>query len=48
MLHVVSYMNKMNMILSVDDTTIPDPHQLLNDLEESFDQIKNAAISRML
>ncbi|KAK1555371.1 hypothetical protein Q3G72_025494 [Acer saccharum] len=43
MIHVVSYANKMSIILSVDESIILDLHQLCNDLEESLNLIKNAA-----
>ncbi|TXG53476.1 hypothetical protein EZV62_022645 [Acer yangbiense] len=43
MIHVVSYANKMSIILSVDESIIPDLHQLCDDLEESLNLIKNAA-----
>ncbi|WKA05799.1 hypothetical protein VitviT2T_023740 [Vitis vinifera] len=46
MIHVVSYVDKMNIILSVDESTVPDPHQLFDDLEESFNLIKNAVMAR--
>ncbi|KAK1556035.1 hypothetical protein Q3G72_034892 [Acer saccharum] len=42
MIHVVSYVNKMSIILSADESIIPDPHQLCDDLEESLNLIKNA------
>ncbi|XP_044512232.1 wax ester synthase/diacylglycerol acyltransferase 6-like [Mangifera indica] len=45
MIHVVSYVNKMTFILSVDDGIIPDPHQLCDDLEESLNLIKTAIIN---
>ncbi|RVW37690.1 hypothetical protein CK203_028799 [Vitis vinifera] len=48
MIHVVSYVDKMNIILSVDESTVPDPHQLFDDLEESFNLIKNAALAEMM
>ena len=48
MIHVVSYANKMSIILSVDEGTIPDPHQLCDDLEESLRLIKDAVIYKGL
>ncbi|KAI9197529.1 hypothetical protein LWI28_000026 [Acer negundo] len=42
MIHVVSYVNKMSIILSADESIIPDPHQLCDDLEESLNLIKTA------
>ncbi|KAB5512488.1 hypothetical protein DKX38_029516 [Salix brachista] len=44
MIHVVSYANKINIILSVDEGIVPDPHQLCDDLEESLRLIKDAVI----
>ncbi|KAJ6952344.1 O-acyltransferase WSD1-like isoform X1 [Populus alba x Populus x berolinensis] len=48
MIHVVSYANKMNIILSVDEGIVPDPHQLCDDLEESLKLIKHAVIYKGL
>ncbi|KAM7511895.1 hypothetical protein LguiB_010770 [Lonicera macranthoides] len=45
MIHVVSYMDKITFMLSVDEETIPDPHQLCDDLEDSLKLIKNVASS---
>ncbi|KAF2290479.1 hypothetical protein GH714_013580 [Hevea brasiliensis] len=36
MIHVVSYENKMKIILSADENIIPDPHQLCDDLQNSL------------
>ncbi|CAH2064724.1 unnamed protein product [Thlaspi arvense] len=36
MMHLQSYMNKMTIALTVDPTVISDPHQLLDDWEESL------------
>ncbi|KAJ6696934.1 hypothetical protein OIU85_003308 [Salix viminalis] len=48
MIHVVSYANKINIILSVDEGIVPDPHQLCDDLEESLRLIKDAVIYKGL
>ncbi|KAG6738717.1 hypothetical protein POTOM_058339 [Populus tomentosa] len=48
MIHVVSYAKKMNIILSVDEEIVPDPHQLCDDLEESLKLIKDAVIYKGL
>ncbi|ONK69157.1 uncharacterized protein A4U43_C05F19940 [Asparagus officinalis] len=45
-LHFQSYMNKMEMVLAVDELTVPDPHQLLQDLAESLKLIKDAVVER--
>ncbi|CAN4108409.1 unnamed protein product [Withania somnifera] len=48
MINFVSYINKMTMVLSVDENVIPDPHQLLDDLEQSLKIIKDAVVERGL
>ncbi|XP_024961256.1 O-acyltransferase WSD1-like [Cynara cardunculus var. scolymus] len=40
MIHVVSYMDKLTFVLSADEETIPNPHQLSHDLQESLRIIK--------
>ncbi|XP_059634371.1 wax ester synthase/diacylglycerol acyltransferase 11-like [Cornus florida] len=42
LIHAMSYADKLTFILSVDEETIPDPHQLCDDLEESLNLMKNA------
>lgn len=42
-LHFQSYMNKLTIVAAVDELSIPDPHQLLDDLIESLKLIKEAA-----
>ncbi|KAI3856939.1 hypothetical protein MKX03_012347 [Papaver bracteatum] len=37
-----SYVNKMTIVLAVDEKAVPDPHQLCDDLEESLKLIKDA------
>ncbi|KAL3517297.1 hypothetical protein ACH5RR_024199 [Cinchona calisaya] len=44
-LNFESYVNKMTMVLSVDESVIPDPHQLLDDLQVSLNLIKDAALA---
>lgn len=46
MLNFQSYVNKITMVLSVDESVLPDPHQLLDDLEESLKLIKDAALAK--
>lgn len=41
-LHYQSYMNTMKIVVAVDESTIPYPHQLLDDLAESLKVIKEA------
>uniref|UniRef100_A0A1J3HZU8 O-acyltransferase WSD1 n=3 Tax=Noccaea caerulescens TaxID=107243 RepID=A0A1J3HZU8_NOCCA len=45
-LHFISYVNKIIINLAVDTTTIPDPHQLCDDMVESLKMIKYAAQER--
>uniref|UniRef100_A0A6V7QUT6 O-acyltransferase WSD1 C-terminal domain-containing protein n=1 Tax=Ananas comosus var. bracteatus TaxID=296719 RepID=A0A6V7QUT6_ANACO len=40
--HYQSYMNTVEMVIAVDEITIPDPHQLLDDLAESLELIKDS------
>lgn len=44
MIHVMTYMNKLTFILSVDDETVPDPHRLCDDLEASLKLIKDGVM----
>nr|GEZ47156.1 O-acyltransferase WSD1-like [Tanacetum cinerariifolium] len=37
------YMDKVTFVLSVDEETIPDPHKLCDDLQESLNIIKTSA-----
>ncbi|VFQ85243.1 unnamed protein product [Cuscuta campestris] len=46
MINFQSYVNKMTMVLSVDDSVIPNPHQLLDDLEMSLKIIKNVIVDK--
>ncbi|KAL5542480.1 hypothetical protein UlMin_010190 [Ulmus minor] len=41
MVHFQSYVNKMTIVLSVDEDTIPNPHQLIEDIAESLKLIKD-------
>ncbi|XP_016461398.1 wax ester synthase/diacylglycerol acyltransferase 11-like [Nicotiana tabacum] len=43
-----SYINKMTIVLSIDESAIPDPQQLLDDFEDSMKLIKDAVIERGL
>ncbi|XP_010266526.1 PREDICTED: O-acyltransferase WSD1-like isoform X2 [Nelumbo nucifera] len=45
-IHFQSYMDKMTIVLAVDQDVIPDPQRLLGDLEESLKLIKNVVMSR--
>lgn len=42
MINFQSYVNKMTIVLSVDEDTIPDPHQLCDDIVESLNLFKDA------
>ncbi|KAL5553201.1 hypothetical protein UlMin_040602 [Ulmus minor] len=46
MINFQSYVNKMTIVVSVDEDTIPDPHQLLEDIAESLKLIKNRIIEK--
>lgn len=46
-LHYQSYMNEMRVVLGVDESTIPDSHQLLADIVESVKLIKEALPKRL-
>ena len=48
MVNFQSYVNKMTMVLSVDETTISDPLQLCDDIAESLKLIKDVVIERGL
>ncbi|XP_010520978.1 PREDICTED: O-acyltransferase WSD1-like isoform X2 [Tarenaya hassleriana] len=45
-LHFQSYAKKMIIIVAVDPTVIPDPHQLCDDLVESLSLFKSAVLER--
>ncbi|KAJ0488182.1 putative transferase [Helianthus annuus] len=46
MIHVVSYVDKLTFVISADEETIPDPHRLGDDLEESLQLIKASALAK--
>ncbi|KAJ0885441.1 putative transferase [Helianthus annuus] len=46
MIHILTYMDKMMFVISADEETIPDPHRLCDDLEESLNLIKTTALLR--
>ncbi|KAH0722184.1 hypothetical protein KY289_005228, partial [Solanum tuberosum] len=48
MINFQSYINKMIIVVSVDENAIPDPHQLLDDFEDYLNLIKNAVIEKGL
>ncbi|KAF6150959.1 hypothetical protein GIB67_026880 [Kingdonia uniflora] len=45
MIHYFSYVNKMTIILAVDEDVIPDPYQLFDDIEESLKLMKNDVLA---
>ncbi|KAK7845221.1 o-acyltransferase wsd1 [Quercus suber] len=45
-IHCQSYADKMTIILAADPNVVPDPHLLLDDLEESLQLIKDAALKK--
>ncbi|KAJ0724346.1 putative transferase [Helianthus annuus] len=46
MIHIVSYVDKLTFVISADEETIPDPHRLGDDLEESLQLIKASALAK--
>ncbi|XP_059636114.1 wax ester synthase/diacylglycerol acyltransferase 11-like [Cornus florida] len=48
MINFQSYGKKMTIVLSVDESTIPDPHQLCDDIVESLKLIKAAVLAKGL
>lgn len=48
MINFQSYIDKMTIVLSVDEGTIPNPHQLCDDIVESLQVIKDAVLTRGL
>ncbi|EOX95706.1 O-acyltransferase family protein, putative [Theobroma cacao] len=48
MINFQSYIDKMTIVLSVDEGTIPNPHQLCDDIVESLGLIKDAVVTRGL
>uniref|UniRef100_A0A7N0SZS3 Diacylglycerol O-acyltransferase n=1 Tax=Kalanchoe fedtschenkoi TaxID=63787 RepID=A0A7N0SZS3_KALFE len=46
MIHVMSYADNLNFILSTDDDIFSDPHEICNDLEQSLEVIKMAAVAK--
>ncbi|KAJ8528989.1 hypothetical protein K7X08_035824 [Anisodus acutangulus] len=48
MINCQSYINKMTIVLSVDESVIPDPHQLADDFEQSLKLFKDAVVERGL
>ncbi|KAG9448266.1 hypothetical protein H6P81_014394 [Aristolochia fimbriata] len=44
--HFQSYMDKVKMVLAVDEEAIPEPHQLLQDLADSLGRIKVAVLAK--
>uniref|UniRef100_A0A7N0U0U7 Diacylglycerol O-acyltransferase n=1 Tax=Kalanchoe fedtschenkoi TaxID=63787 RepID=A0A7N0U0U7_KALFE len=48
MINFQSYVNKMTMVLSVDETTVPDPDKLCDDIEESLELVKKAVMAAIM
>ncbi|KAF9600835.1 hypothetical protein IFM89_013070 [Coptis chinensis] len=44
-IHLQSYLDKMTIVLTVDEKCVPDPHQLCDDLEESLKLIKGTILA---
>ncbi|PON96824.1 O-acyltransferase [Trema orientale] len=47
-IHFQSYVDKMTIVLAVDPNVIPDPQQLLDDLEDSLKLIQEAVVKQGL
>lgn len=47
-IHYQSYVKKMTIVLAVDPGVIPDPHKLLDDLEDSLKLIHDAVVKKEL
>ncbi|CAM8994360.1 unnamed protein product [Rhodiola kirilowii] len=45
LIHVTTYANKLTFALSVDEDTIPHPHWLCDDLDESLNLFKQAVLA---
>lgn len=48
MINFQSYLNKMTIVLSVDEGTIPRPRELCDDIVDSLKLIKDAVIAKGL
>lgn len=48
MINFQSYVNKMTIVLSVDEDVIPDAHQLCDDIVHSLSLVKDALIHKGL
>ena len=48
MVNLQSYVNKMTIVLAVDETTISDPHRQCDDIAESLELIKGVVTERGL
>lgn len=43
-IHFQSYVNKMSVVIAADPDVIPHPHQICEDVDESLQIIKKAAL----
>ncbi|TYJ26899.1 hypothetical protein E1A91_A07G151500v1 [Gossypium mustelinum] len=48
MINFQSYMDKMTIVVSADEGTVPNPHQLCDDIVESLRLIKHAVVTKGL
>jgi hypothetical protein len=48
MINFQSYVNKMTIVLSIDESIIPDAYQLCDDIVDSLKLIKDAVIAKGL
>ncbi|XP_062091404.1 wax ester synthase/diacylglycerol acyltransferase 11-like [Humulus lupulus] len=47
MVNFQSYINKMTIVLSVDESVIPDAHQLCGDIAESLKLVKDSVVEKL-
>ncbi|KAK6918215.1 O-acyltransferase, WSD1-like, N-terminal [Dillenia turbinata] len=48
MINFQSYMNQMRIVVSVEEKAVPDPHRLLDEIQESLQLIKNSVLAKGL
>ena len=48
MINFQSYINKITLVLSVDEISFPNPHQLCDDIAEALNLVKDAVIEKGL
>lgn len=48
MINYQSFTNQMTIVVSADESVVPDPHQIIDDIEHSLKLVKDAVIARGL